>query len=161
MDYIWSPWRYKYIAQSGKEPGCVFCNVIASDDDEKNYVIHRAKYNFVILNLFPYTSGHAMVVPFQHQSSLADLDEATTTEMMDLAKKFQRALEADYRPDGINIGINLGEAAGAGVAQHMHLHIVPRWYGDANFMSITGETRVLPEDLSTSYERLRKYFAKD
>jgi ATP adenylyltransferase len=158
MDYIWSPWRYKYIAQSGKESGCIFCNVIASDDDQKNYVIHRAKSNFVILNLFPYTSGHAMVVPFQHQATLADLDETTTTEMMELAKKFQRALEAEYHPDGINIGINLGQAAGAGVAQHMHLHIVPRWFADANFMTITSETRVLPEDLATTYERLRKYF---
>jgi ATP adenylyltransferase len=99
-----------------------------------------------------------MVVPFQHQATLADLDETTTTEMMELAKKFQRALEAEYHPDGINIGINLGQAAGAGVAQHMHLHIVPRWFADANFMTITSETRVLPEDLATTYERLRKYF---
>src|SRR5262249_20158206 len=130
------------------ESACIFCKVIAESLDEQNYIVHRGSLNYIILNLFPYTSGHIMIVPYEHQASLAPLDEPTTTEMMELTKKVQRALESEYRPDGFNIGINLGHSAGAGVAEHLHLHVVPRWTGDANFVSVIGETRILPEELS-------------
>jgi ATP adenylyltransferase len=157
MEHIWSPWRYKYIASADREPGCVFCRVLEGVD-QNNYVVHRAQSNFVILNLFPYTSGHLMIVPYEHTASLAGVSPEVTTEMMELAKQAERALEAEYHPDGFNIGMNLGRSAGAGVAEHLHMHVVPRWTGDANFVSIVGETRVLPEDLATTYEKLKKYF---
>ena len=158
MEYLWSPWRYKYIASADEDPGCVFCRVQQQGSDHENLVIHRGSLNFVILNRFPYTSGHLMIVPYEHTASLASVGEPVTTEMMALTKKTQLALQAEYRPDGFNIGMNLGRSAGAGVADHIHLHVVPRWAGDANFVSIIGETRVLPEDLAASYDRLRKYF---
>ncbi|HEV8487184.1 MAG TPA: HIT domain-containing protein [Blastocatellia bacterium] len=158
MEYIWSPWRYKYVASSDADRGCVFCRVQQQGSDRENLIIHRASLNFVILNLFPYTSGHLMIVPYEHTASLASVGEPVTAEMMTLTKKAQVALQAEYRPDGFNIGMNLGQSAGAGVADHIHLHVVPRWAGDANFVSIIGETRVLPEDLATTYDRLEKYF---
>lgn len=157
MEYIWSPWRYKYIATADRTPGCVFCRLLEGSD-EKNYVVHRGRLNFVILNLYPYTSGHLMIVPYEHTALLADIAEATTTDMMELAKRAQKAIESEYHPDGFNIGMNLGRSAGAGVADHLHLHVVPRWTGDANFVSIVGETRVLPEDLATTHNKLKKYF---
>ncbi|HWP41725.1 MAG TPA: HIT domain-containing protein [Blastocatellia bacterium] len=158
MEHIWSPWRYKYIASADKQEGCVFCRAEQRDDRE-SLVVFRGRLNFIILNLFPYTSGHLMIVPYEHRADLAEFDEATTTEMIELAKRAESALTAEYLPDGFNIGMNLGRAAGAGVAEHLHLHVVPRWTGDANFVSIVGETRVLPEDLQTTYERLKKHFA--
>jgi len=158
MDHLWSPWRYKYIASADREEGCVLCRIEREHRDAENYLIHRAELNFIILNLYPYTSGHLMIVPYEHKASLADFGEATTTEMIELAKRAQVALEAEYHPDGFNIGMNLGRSAGAGVADHLHLHVVPRWTGDANFVSIVGETRMLPEDLATTYEKLKKHF---
>ena len=158
MEHIWSPWRYKYIASSDRESGCVFCRVQQQGADPENFIIHRASLNFVILNLYPYTSGHLMIVPYEHTDSFVAVGEPVTSEMMALAKKAQSGLQAEYHPDGFNIGMNLGQSAGAGVADHIHLHVVPRWAGDANFVSIIGETRVLPEDLATTYERLLKYF---
>ena len=158
MDHIWSPWRYKYIANADREKGCVLCRIAQEDNDAENYVVHRASLNFIILNLFPYTSGHLMIVPYEHQASLAPIDKATTTEMIELAKSAQRALESEYHPDGFNIGMNLGRSAGAGIADHLHLHVVPRWSGDANFVSVVGETRVLPENLSTTHQKLKKHF---
>ncbi len=120
---------------------------------------HLWTTNLVVLNLYPYTSGHLMIAPYEHQASLAAVSEAATTEMIELAKRAQLALEAEYHPDGFNIGMNLGRSAGAGVADHLHLHVVPRWTGDANFVSVVGETRVLPEDLATTYEKLKKHFS--
>jgi len=158
MEHLWSPWRYRYIATADKADGCVFCRVRDAAKDDENYIVYRGQLNFVILNLFPYTSGHLMIVPDEHTASFADLSEAVTTEMTRLAKQAQRALAAEYHPDGFNIGMNLGRAAGAGVADHLHLHVVPRWAGDANFVSIIGETRVLPEDLATTCARLRPHF---
>jgi ATP adenylyltransferase len=158
MEHIWSPWRYKYIASAGRAEGCVFCRIEQEHRDAENYLVHRSELNFVILNLYPYTSGHLMIVPYQHEASLAAVDQATTTEMIELAKRAQTALEAEYRPDGFNIGMNLGRSAGAGVADHLHLHVVPRWSGDANFVSIVGETRVLPEELATTHQKLKKHF---
>lgn len=136
----------------------MFCRVQQQGTDPDNLIVHRGQKNFIILNLFPYTSGHLMIVPYEHIASLAATDLATTAEMMELAKRAQSTLEAEYRPDGFNIGINLGRSAGAGVADHLHLHVVPRWSGDANFVSIVGETRVLPEDLPTTYQKLKKHF---
>jgi len=159
MEFIWSPWRYQYVTSADKTPGCVFCRVLEEDDNEKNLVVHRAPLNFVILNRFPYTSGHLMIVPYKHESSLLGLDQATSTEMMELAKLSQKALEAEYQPDGYNIGLNLGKCAGAGIAAHVHMHVVPRWTGDANFVSVISETRILPEELSRSFEKLSKHFS--
>jgi ATP adenylyltransferase len=159
MEHIWSPWRFKYIADAGREPGCVFCR--ARDGNDRDYlIVHRGKLNFVILNLFPYTTGHLMVVPNDHLPSLTDLSDAVLSEMMQLTRRAQAALEIEYKPDGFNIGMNLGRAAGAGVADHLHLHAVPRWSGDANFVSIIGETRVMPEDLLTTYQKLKPHFSQ-
>ena len=158
MEHIWSPWRYKYIAGVDSKPECVLCFVRDSEMDRENLIVTRGSLCFIILNLYPYTSGHLMIVPFEHTGSLAAIGESTTAEMMALAKRAQRALEAEYGPDGFNIGMNLGRSAGAGIADHLHLHVVPRWAGDANFVSIIGETRVLPEDLSVTYEKLRRHF---
>jgi ATP adenylyltransferase len=163
MDFVWSPWRYHYIRANADgvhaPDGCVFCRAPEAADPSLTLVAARGERNYIILNLFPYTSGHLMVVPYLHVSSLADLDDATTTEMMALVKRSQRALDALYRPDGYNIGLNLGKAAGAGIEQHLHMHIVPRWVGDANFISVVGETRVIPADLTATYEKLSQYFA--
>ena len=116
--------------------------------------MHRAEYNFVILNRFPYTNGHVMIVPFQHVSSLEDMAEEALLEMMRLAREAERQLRTVYHPDGLNIGMNLGRSAGAGIADHLHMHVLPRWAGDTNFMTVTGETRVLPEDLPATWEKL-------
>jgi ATP adenylyltransferase len=159
MDHLWSTWRYNYITSTNREPGCVFCRINQEHKDAENYVIHRANLNFMLLNLFPYTSGHLMIVPYEHQAELAAVAPATTTEMMELAKRAQIALQVEYRPDGFNIGMNIGHSAGAGVADHLHLHVVPRWTGDANFVSIIGETRVLPEDLSVTCNKLKQHFS--
>lgn len=158
MDHLWSPWRYKYIASADKTDECVFCRINREQKDAENFVVHRARLNFIVLNLFPYTSGHLMIVPYEHKASLVDFDTETTTEMLELAKRSQLALEAEFHPDGFNIGMNLGRSAGAGVADHLHLHVVPRWSGDANFVSIVGETRVLPEELATTLARVSKHF---
>lgn len=158
MDLLWSPWRYDYITESGtdKTSGCVFCDILKnSASDEENFILHRAEFNFVILNIYPYTTGHLMVIPYAHVADLASADKPTTDEMMDLTKRAQSALTATYRPDGLNLGINLGSAAGAGVAGHVHMHILPRWVGDVNFMTAIGQTRTLPETLVTTYRKLK------
>jgi ATP adenylyltransferase len=161
VDILWSPWRYDYIsADAGGKPeaenACVFCSILNHPaSDEEKFILHRAGFNFVILNVYPYTSGHLMIVPYAH---LADLDRAEkdlTDEMMDLTKRCQTAIREIYRPNGINLGMNLGKAAGAGVAEHFHMHILPRWIGDANFMTATGQTRTIPESLQMTYEKLK------
>ena len=128
------------------------------DDDEQNYVLHRGSHNLVVLNLYPYISGHLMVVPFEHVGELDSASKDTTDEMMDLAKRAQTALRSAYSPEGYNLGMNLGKAAGAGIADHLHIHVMPRWAGDTNFMTSVAETRVLPEDLATTYQKLRARF---
>ena len=163
MDRLWTPWRYDYIkGTSGEKSGygtsCVFCSLVEQADDEHAHILHRARHNFIVLNLYPYTSGHLMIVPYEHTGDLDRVAKETTDEMMDLAKRAQAVLRETYRPHGFNLGMNLGESAGAGVADHLHLHLLPRWTGDANFMSTVGETRVLPEDLATTYGRLRGGF---
>ncbi len=158
MDYLWSPWRSQYMAQvtQGKELQCFFCDAVKSTHHEETLVVYRGKKAFVILNRYPYTSGHVMIVPYAHVAELNLCEADALQEMMELAQKVEAAFRANYRPDGMNLGMNLGKAAGAGVAGHLHLHMLPRWIGDTNFMTVTGETRVEPEELKTTFEKLRK-----
>jgi ATP adenylyltransferase len=158
MDYLWTPWRFQYMSQvnEGKQPECIFCDAIARNCDEETLVVYRGKKAFVILNRFPYTSGHTMIVPYAHVAELQLCEPGTLEEMMMLAQKLEGIYRKEYHPDGMNLGMNLGRAAGAGVAGHLHLHMLPRWFGDSNFMTVTGETRVHPEELPTTYKRLRK-----
>jgi ATP adenylyltransferase len=161
MDYIWTPWRYQYMEQaaSGKQLECIFCDAVARKDDAETLIVHRGEKAFVILNRFPYTCGHVMIVPYAHVAELKLCDAGTLGEMMQLAQRAETALRENYKPDGMNLGMNLGRAAGAGVVGHLHLHVLPRWIGDSNFMTVTGETRVHPENLKTTYERLSKAFS--
>ncbi|MBY0505042.1 MAG: HIT domain-containing protein [Bryobacteraceae bacterium] len=154
MDHLWSPWRYRYVTGLTKPSGCIFCAMSAARDDAQTLIVHRARYNFVVLNRYPYTSGHLMVVPFAHVSTLEAAPREALTELILLAQRAETLLRQAYRCAGLNMGFNLGECAGAGVAQHVHFHVVPRWPGDANFMTAVGETRVLPEDLSETYGKL-------
>ncbi len=162
MDILWNPWRYDYIKSGDGNTGkndCVFCEILKSPaTDEDKFIIHRAGFNFVILNIYPYISGHLMIVPFAHLADLDQADKSATDEMMDLAKRCQIILKEVYQPNGINLGMNFGKAAGAGVAEHFHMHILPRWIGDANFMTTIGETRTIPEDLKTTYSKLSGKF---
>jgi len=163
MNHLWSPWRMEYIENNNKEDGCVFCNAQAQTDGTQNLIAHRGELACVILNRYPYTSGHLMVIPFEHKPNLEELDSATRAEMMELTSRCTTILKSIYKPQGFNIGVNIGEAAGAGVLGHVHIHIVPRWKGDTNFMSAVGQTRVLPEALEDTYQRVREAFvdAKD
>ncbi len=155
MKYIWSPWRMEYIQSNKNEEGCAFCIEMARPDGPENLIVFRGQRVFLILNRFPYTSGHLMVVPFQHESTLMTLDDETRAEMIQVTNQGIQTLRAVYNPQGFNVGINIGEAAGAGITEHIHMHIVPRWTGDTNFMSSLGSTRVLPETLEETYRRVR------
>jgi ATP adenylyltransferase len=187
MDLLWTPWRYRYVTTADKairpgvprsledwqgDLGCVFCNLLAAVDhaiangksvDEAEMaagLVFRGTECFVCLNAFPYTSGHVMAIPHAHEASLAALPVAAAHELMELAQKTERVLTALYSPHGINFGMNLGQAAGAGVANHLHLHALPRWIGDTNFMTTVAETRVMPEDLDITWQRMRTAFAE-
>jgi ATP adenylyltransferase len=186
VDHLWTPWRYAYVTEGDKmtrlgipeelaafpgDTGCVFCNILGAADyaiahgmdpaaaDRAALIIDRAEHNYICLNRYPYNAGHIMIVPREHQRSLAALAPATAREMMDLARRAECALASLYSPDGFNFGLNLGKSAGAGVTGHLHLHALPRWTGDTNFMTVVGETRVLPEDLATTWQRMRSAFA--
>ena len=148
----------KYIENHEKQEGCIFCNALARVDSAENLIIKRGKLAFVILNLYPYTSGHIMVAPMAHQSSLEFLDPNSRAEMMELVAQSMEVLKKVYQPQAFNVGANIGEAAGAGEPGHVHMHIVPRWNGDTNFMSTLGETRVLPEALEDTYQRIKTGF---
>jgi len=158
MDRLWSPWRYRYVSTCGSTEGCIFCDKPATGRDEDNLIVYRGKFCYVLLNLYPYTNGHLMVAPFQHVAELDELATEAAAEMMSLAQEAVKHLKSVYKPHGLNLGMNLGECAGAGVAGHLHLHILPRWVGDANFMTVVGETRVMPEELSESYRKLKSAF---
>ena len=160
MDFLWTPWRYQYITAPEEKGACIFCLAAQSADDERTLVVHRAERNFVMLNRYPYTTGHLMVVPYDHVSSLELLSPETLSEQAMLARDAERHLRAVYRPDGLNIGMNLGKCAGAGIADHLHLHVLPRWLGDTNFMTVVGETRMVPEELSATWTKLREAWAK-
>lgn len=148
----------EYIENHEKEDGCVFCNAQAQADGAENLIAHRGRLAYVILNRYPYTSGHVMVIPFKHVPNLEALDSATRAEMMELTSRCTAVLRDVYRTHSFNVGINIGEAAGAGVEGHVHIHVVPRWAGDTNFMSTVGGTRVLPEALEETYKRIRQGF---
>ncbi|HEY3440792.1 MAG TPA: HIT domain-containing protein [Paludibaculum sp.] len=158
MDRLWSPWRYRYVSKASPADDCIFCAKEAERRDEDNLILHRGEHNFVLLNLYPYTTGHLMVAPYDHIASLEDLPDETAIELMRLTQTAVRHIRAIYRPQGLNAGLNLGECAGAGIAGHLHMHVLPRWAGDANFMSTIGETRVMPEDLPETWRRLRAAF---
>lgn len=158
MDYLWSPWRYRYISTAPPIEGCVFCAIAAAADDRNNLVVWRGVHNFVVLNKYPYTSGHVMVVPYAHTSELGGISDQAATEMMELTRVTERHLRSVYRPDGLNIGMNIGASAGAGIAGHIHMHVLPRWQADVNFMTTIGETRVIPEELEVTWQRLRSAF---
>jgi ATP adenylyltransferase len=154
MDHLWTPWRYGYISTAVPATGCIFCIKAAENKDAQNYILHRGKLNFILLNLFPYTNGHLMIAPYQHVATLEETPAETLAEMTRLTRQAEANLRTVYRPHGFNLGMNIGVSAGAGVADHIHMHVVPRWTGDANFMSTIGETRVLPEELPATYEKL-------
>ncbi len=158
MDYLWTPWRYAYVSSVGKTSGCIFCELPRLGDDRRALIIHRGQHNYIILNSFPYTCGHSMVVPYEHVDRLSKLASETLAEMTELSQKLEAILYEVYSPDGVNLGMNIGKAAGAGVAGHLHMHILPRWVADANFMTVVGETRVLPELLAETYARLKEKF---
>ncbi len=160
---MFTPWRYAYVTSVESTVDCVFCSIPRGKNDgckndEQGFIVHRGKFCFVILNAYPYTSGHTMVVPYEHVDQLQKLSEPAAQEMMALTQRLEGVLRELYRPDGLNLGMNLGKAAGAGVAGHIHMHILPRWIADVNFMGAIGETRVLPEDLQTTYKRIREKF---
>ncbi|MDZ7639449.1 MAG: HIT domain-containing protein [Bryobacterales bacterium] len=160
MDVLWSPWRYQYVSAERPADGCVFCRIAAETErDAGNLVLGRARENYLVLNRFPYSTAHLMVVPYAHVPDLGTTPESTLAEAVLLAQKAERILREVYRPEGMNVGWNLGQCAGAGVAQHQHLHLVPRWPGDANFITTIGETRVIPEALKETHRRLAPYFA--
>jgi ATP adenylyltransferase len=157
---IWAPWRMEYVKDASKdnEDECIFCAKPAAGDDEASLIVHRGEGCFVILNKYPYTNGHLMVAPYEHTAALQDLDADTVAEMMALAQTAIVALEERYAPHGYNVGFNQGRVAGAGVEHHIHMHVVPRWGGDTNFMPVLGDTRVMPQTLEQSYEALRGAF---
>ena len=155
MDYLWSPWRMKYIMNNEDSASCVFCDAVQSEDGPQNLVIARGKMSYVIMNRFPYTSGHVMVVPYEHQPSFEQLSPQSRAELMELITQAMGVIRSVYGPEGFNVGANIGEAAGAGIAAHVHFHVVPRWGGDTNFMSTLAGTRVLPESLEDTYRRLK------
>ena len=185
MDALWTPWRYQYVSTADSstrqgvpslladwqgDTGCVFCNLLASsayamehgmaaeEADRAANIVYRGKQCFVCLNAFPYNSGHVMVLPYEHTGDLGGLEPSIAQEIMALVQRLDRVLRKVYRPDGVNLGMNLGKAAGAGVIGHLHLHMLPRWLGDTNFMTVVGETRVLPESLDITWERLHAAF---
>jgi len=157
MDRIWAPWRLEYITGE-KSENCVFCLPDLCEHDRERLVLHRSSSAFIIMNLYPYTNGHLMVIPYRHTSTLDDLADSELLDFMKTIRLARQGLERAFSPQGFNIGMNLGHAAGAGVADHIHFHIVPRWNGDANFMTVTGDIRVIPESLQATYDRLVPVF---
>jgi ATP adenylyltransferase len=160
MDYIWTPWRYAYVTTAQKTQECIFCDLPKLGDDEKALIVYRGQHCYIVLNAFPYTPGHVMVVPFAHLDELQKLPADAAREMMELSQRMEHVLRQLYSPDGINLGMNIGKAAGAGVAGHIHMHVLPRWVADANFVSVVGETRILPETLEMSWKRMREVLGK-
>ena len=157
---IWAPWRLAYVSDASKdnEEECIFCAKPREDDDEANLIVHRGERCFVILNLFPYTNGHLMIAPYEHLARLQDLTPETTAEIMSLAQRAMAGLERNYKPHGYNVGFNQGRVAGAGFEHHIHMHVVPRWGGDTNFMPVIADTKVMPETLEQSYAALKDAF---
>jgi ATP adenylyltransferase len=160
FERIWSPWRKAYVTSGAKEPGCVLCRALEHAADPDSLVAHVATSTFVVMNLYPYNAGHVMIAPRRHLGSLAEATPEELSEMMVLARRLESVMAEVYGPDGINLGVNLGKAAGAGVADHIHMHMVPRWVGDTNFMTTLGGTRVIPEDPVEARARLKAQLDK-
>ncbi|MFO7897341.1 MAG: HIT domain-containing protein [Candidatus Cloacimonadales bacterium] len=156
-EILYSPWRIKYIMDK-KPEDCIFCLKPQAEDDRAHLILHRGQHCFIIMNLYPYNNGHLMVVPYRHVSTLQELDSEELSDLMNLAKLCETVLQKVYQPNGFNLGMNLGKAGGAGIESHLHLHIVPRWNGDSNFMSVTGNTRVVPESFQRAYSNLKEQF---
>lgn len=156
MDRLFRPWRYAYVARERNAEICVLCEIALSppEEDSSHYVLFRGAHHFVVLNIYPYNSGHLMIVPFLHAARLEDLPAEALSELALLAARTERVLRDAYRPEGMNLGMNLGAAAGAGIDAHLHLHVVPRWTGDTSFMTVAGESRVLPESVADTWRRL-------
>ncbi len=157
MDALWAPWRIDYIL-SDKRGGCIFCDKPREAEDRHNLILLRGEFHFIIMNAYPYNNGHMMVVPYRHTPTLAGWSVQERGEMMELADLAVEVLRRTIAPDGFNIGINMGQVAGAGIAEHIHLHIVPRWNGDTNFMPVLSSTRVIPEHITATYDKLRATF---
>ena len=160
LERLWAPWRNAYVTSGVNEPGCILCRALEGAAAEDSLIVHVAASTFIVMNLYPYNSGHLMVAPRRHVGTLAAATVEELAEMMTLARRLEDVINDVYRPDGINLGMNLGRAAGAGVADHIHLHLVPRWAGDTNFMTTTGGTRVISEDPKQACARLRTYFPR-
>lgn len=159
MEKLWAPWRMQYIKGPKKE-GCILCDLPGEDDDAGNLILFRGRHNYVIMNLYPYSNGHLMVAPFAHVADYAELEEPTLVECSKITQEALKCLREAFSPEGVNVGINLGRVAGAGILDHVHLHVVPRWQGDTNFMPVLSETKVISEHVRTTYEQLRPYFEK-
>jgi len=161
MDYLWTPWRSTYMKAKKAKSGCIFCAAAQNPaDDRETLVVYRGKYCFIILNRYPYTSGHLMIVPYNHVSKLTSISAEGAGEMIELARSAEQVLEAVYRPEGLNMGMNFGAAAGAGITQHIHLHMLPRWSGDANFMTTVANTRIIPEAIGDTYDKVSHAFGE-
>ncbi len=160
MDHLFTPWRYAYVSTPRPTEGCVLCHLASQEpaEDEESFILQRTPHHFLVLNIYPYNTGHLMIVPYLHVARLSALPAESLKEMFDLAARAEKVLADVYRPEGINLGMNLGKCAGAGIADHLHLHVVPRWSADTNFMTVAGETRVLPEELSETWRRLEGRF---
>ncbi len=162
MKQLWAPWRMTFLEDTHekKQEGCIFCTLVQEKADEKNLIVHRAERVFVILNKYPYNNGHVMVIPFQHTNRLEDLSKETLGDLMLWSRHCQAALDEAYQPQGFNLGMNLGTAGGAGIKDHLHMHIVPRWVGDTNFLPVLADTKSMPQHLSESFESIQKYFGR-
>jgi ATP adenylyltransferase len=159
MDALWAPWRMRYIqAVDDTDNGCVFCKKAQQNRDRENLILYRAEHSFVVLNLYPYNNGHLMVIPYRHAADITELDEPASAELWRMIVAGKEALANAFHPDGFNIGMNLGRPSGAGIDQHIHMHIVPRWNGDTNFMPVVGETKVISQSLEDAYDALRPHF---
>jgi len=152
---MWAPWRLEYIINSGSDGGCIFCEKPKEKNDEKNFIIYRGKESFALLNIYPYNNGHIMIAPYRHTGSLDDLSTETLCEMMELVKKITHRIKKEMKAQGFNVGINVGKAAGAGIEQHIHIHVVPRWPGDTNFMPVVCGTKIISESLKSVYDKLK------
>lgn len=159
MKQLWAPWRLEYVRNQTPPPGCLFCMAAAAQDDRSTLIIYRGQRTFVMLNTYPYNSGHVMVVPYRHHGRLGDLPEEDLAELMRTTELTTRAEDVAFHPEGFNIGLNLGRAAGAGITDHLHIHVVPRWIGDTNFMPVLSDVKVIPEHLQATYARLTEAFA--
>lgn len=157
MDNIWAPWRIKYIL--GKKPeGCIFCNTVKAGDDESNFILWRSTHNYIIMNIYPYNPGHLMIVPYLHTPTLEELPDDVSLDLMKTTQKALSVLREVLNPDGFNLGLNLTKSGGAGIEEHVHLHIVPRWTGDTSFITVLSDVRVIPEHLKATYKKLSPYF---